>query len=218
MVQILPPVETFGEKIAKGLGLGISEGVTNATEHFIKKHQQQQLKNYFSELAAKHPGDRSYELLASVYGSPVPANEREGIVKSLLGSDPHRNEQQERLKMDSISSRYNQAINQIDSGIKNGLYRFGTPEYKEAIDMRHRLSKERDKILGFQKMQEEMSGETQDEIIGKDFDEVETPAKEKKIRFDAKNPKHRAVRDKVLKQAGGNREKAGKILSRKFDL
>lgn len=216
---ILPRQEGFGERLAKGVGEGLSKGLDTAATRLAEHHKQKKGAEYFSGLAKENPDNPTYQLLDKIYASPLGSNEKSNLVKQLIGShDPYRALQQERLSADSLSRRYNQAISEIDNGLKSGSFRFGTPEHKEAIEMRHRLAQERDQLMGFAKRQEPEIAEDED-VEEERFERHEAaPKKAKKERFDPRNPKHKARRDEVLRKTGGDKAKAGMVLSKEFDL
>jgi hypothetical protein len=214
MIQIIPEMpkrESFGEKLGRGVG----QGVTTLFQQLADVHQQKKSAEYFKNLAEAHPNDRKYQLLADAYNSPLPFEEKRNIAKTLMAGDAYRPEQQERLTKDSISARYGRAIGEIDNSLKNGLYRYGTPEYEQAIEFRKRLAKERDTLLGFAGTEEESLVEDEEIVQPK---KKQMPSSKRLPKFDINNPKHRSRRDSVLTKTQGDRKKAGLVLSKEFEL
>jgi len=218
MIQIIPEIpkrESFGEKLGRGIG----QGATTLFQQLAEAHQQKKAGEYFKNLAETHPNDQKYQLLAAAYQSPLPFEEKRNIAKALMAGDAYRSEQQERLTKDSISARYGRAIGEIDNSLKNGLYRYGTPEYEQAIELRKRLAKERNTLLGFAGTEDESLDENEDEgIIQPKKQPKKVVSSQKLPKFDVNNPKHRARRDAVLRKTQGNRKKAGLVLSKEFEL
>lgn len=213
MVQILPPAPpSFGERLAKGLGEGLSQGISEFAKTYQERKRQKQIGDYFTSLAKEHEGDPMFERLATAFSAPgLDVSEKGKLARTLLGGqDPFRQGQQTRLEKDAVLKRYNSRIREIDEELRSST----NFEEKEGLqDLRRALQQERDQMLNFPALEE--LGESSSEDMEEDEDEI---IPRRKIKFDPRNPKHKAIRDKVLNQARGDRKKAGEILSRKFAL
>jgi hypothetical protein len=222
MIQVIEPGYSFGSEMGKSLGEGIGRGANFAIQLGMQRAHQKKVNKYFSDLKEKHPGEKNYEVLADIAASPLSEGQKGNFLKSLLNVDPYRAEQQERLKKVAISQQYNNAIKELDSAIEKRIYPYGSDEHKQAVDLRHRLTQERDHLLGLGMMEpgsEESEGlEELEEEIPQKRNGSAVKKRPKRQKFDPANPKHKAQRDEVLKKTGGDKKKAGMVLSKEFDL
>jgi hypothetical protein len=202
---VLPEVPGFGNIVARGLGEGMSHGINQAIPLLLQGIEHKRGAEYFAKLRGEHPGERTYELLAEAAQAPTSLQEK--FLQAFTGQQPFYAAQQERLNKDSTLRRYNSRIREIDEELK-----FGTnfAQKEQLRELKQLLQAERDKLLDFKALKPPSDNEDADT-------QEEEEVKVKKVKFDSNNPKHRAVRDKVLKQTKGDRKKAGEILSRHFD-
>lgn len=215
MVFVLPAIPkqpSFKERLLGNLAEGVVGGVKNLLEGFSQGREQRQIADYFQGLQGKNPADPRYKMFAEVFSSPLSREEKMNMFKSMANmGDPYRQAQQQRLERDSLLHKYGSRIKEIDDAVKGGTYS-SYEEKEQLLGLKRSLQQERDQLLAFPSLEREESYEEAPE------EESVTPTRQRKIKFDPKNPKHVAVRDRLMKMHKGDRQKVGEILSRKFSL
>lgn len=263
MVQILPRIPTFGERIGAGLGAGLSEAFSKIPEYLTEKKKQEEefrkmakenealkrfgidltdisspqarsqaiglalqgktpeqmqkqeadllpkMRSFADQLEASNPQSPQHKLVADIYRSELPSDEKSSLVKTLTGIDPYKMEQQNRLQRDSLLKYYNQKIKETDNDIKNARY----SDRATLQDQKRTLQAERDRILDFKALVGDADEKEEEFETG-----VEEEEEEEKVKFNPKNPKHVAVFKKLDKQFKRDRQKVNKALAKAFKL
>jgi hypothetical protein len=176
-----------------------------------QKQTQDQMMSFADRLEARDP---KFKGVADIYRLDIPLDQKTKIVQSLMGTDVFREDQQRRLQMDSTLKRYNSRIKEIDEEIKNVRNPNSTGKDEINVLRRQRmdLRNERDQLLDFRALN---GFENEEE----DFDDVESEPEEEEegptVKFDANNPKHKAVAEKLFKKYK-DKEKVRQILRKNF--
>jgi hypothetical protein len=157
---------------------------------------QTAMKDIADKIEKENPNSSLHKMLADIYRSDMPLEQKERMIKSVTSSVPYRLEQQQRLQLDSILKRYNSRIKEIDAEIKNQRPNEEGKKQKEKLTkQRENLIKERDDLLNFQSLKEE-----------------------NKPVFDQENPEHVKRFEELDKEFAGDRVKVHEMLSKEFNL
>jgi hypothetical protein len=173
------------------------------------RETQRQLTNFADSLESRDP---KFKAVADIYRLDIPIDQKTKIVQSITGTDLYREDQQKRLKLDSILKRYDYRIKEIDDEIRNVINpnSSGRPEADELRKQRMALRNERDQLLDYKVLNGMEDNEEDFDEEGKD-NKGEGPT----VMFDASNPKHKAVAEKLYKKYG-DKEKVRTILRKNF--
>jgi len=204
MVQFLDlPPQSTGQRLMQGLGLA-SQSIPEMIGSFQNKKLSQ-------DILSLDPKNKMNQIVSKIIESGVPENQQQMLFKMLSSSDPFKQQQQERLALDSILNRYSKRIAEIDSAIKSGIGSY--EERKKMEQQRSALQAERDKLLGFSSIMDEEIPMDQ-EMNSQQVDSEKKSMKE----WDVNNPEHIARRDELLKKTKGNRKQAEQLLLKEFYL
>lgn len=155
--------------------------------------EQARLANVIEE---GNPNSSMHKLIAHIYRSSLPTEQKEKMIKNISGTFPFRAEQQERLNKDSVLKRYNARIKELDAEISKT--RIGNRQPLE--EQRKKLVRERDLLLDFDALRDneeefkaikEGQGKELDEetaqkfldLADGDFDRAEQMARDKGYKF-----------------------------------
>ena len=180
-------------------------------------------KDFADKLEASNPSNPLYKGLAQVYRSDLPSEEKTNIANKLIGLDPYKLQQQQRLKMDSIYKRYNNRIKEVREDLKSasdfavdemGKIDKTKPSPRRELEKQLRaLQDERDQLLNFASLQDIYLD--QDESP-KEFGEVEAKVEDEeegKPEFNPENPEHKAKAEQLYKKIKADAEKLGGYIS-----
>lgn len=159
-------------------------------QQILQRNTQNEQVRIAEQIEKGNPGSSMHKMLADIYRSTLPVEQKEKMIKSLSGSVPFRAEQQNRLQLDSVLKRYNSRIKEIDAAIKNARY----DERAPLENQKKALQDERDLLLNFQALNKEEIDQEQS-----DFDEIPNGNGKKLDKETAK---------KFLKLAGDDYDKA----------
>lgn len=209
MVQILEEAPSFSTQLARSLGGGISEGLSQATE----------LANKLAIQKAKsdRKDEKSLEKTKNMQTALGTINKMRGKIGS---AGP----------MKSFEAMWGGNVTRD----RAELAKLGTsliPIVAAGVPIKNKteFDKYSDVITNPNSRQAELEGALNaiEDIIGRSIGEEDIGAEEnasykipgkksEKALFDPKNPGHRSVRNKLMKQYNGDREMVSKKLSEKF--
>jgi len=173
----------------------VAQALQQKKAQIQNQNTQQEYSKIADDMEKSNPDSALHHIMANVYRSNIPVDQKVQLAKNLMSLDPYKIEQQQRLREDSTLKNFNSLIKEINDEIKNPLI----DSDREALltKRRDRLQEERNELLKFKSLTKEAEKEA-----------LET--------FDLKNPKHKIAMKKALKEAGGDKAKANEILSRKY--
>jgi len=232
MVQVLEAPKSFGGQLGESLGRGLGSGAGQLLAGYLqnKKEQKQneRASDYFGKLAQAHPDDTYYQQLNELFSSPLPMDQKAKFAQEIMRSsstDPFKQKQQQRLERDSLFRVYSQKIKEIDNLLKDPLAsrNLSEEEMAQLNPMRQALIAERDALMGLDgsTRAEESEFFPDEEEEEEELSAKEPPAPPKKVakpKFDRNNPAHIKRREEVIRKTKGDREKAGIVLSKEFEL
>jgi hypothetical protein len=112
MVQVIPqapPKHSRGKQFSEAVGKGLE-----AASAMMKENQTRQgMKDFANTLEANNPDSKQHKTLADLYRSDLPLEHISKIAQSLTGIDPFKQQQQDRLNIDSQAKLYNSAIKNL---------------------------------------------------------------------------------------------------------
>jgi hypothetical protein len=167
-----------------------------------EERTQNELLNFADKINQRYPNSPLHNTVADLYRTDLPLEEKTKLVNSLIGIDPFKRDQQERLRMDSVLRRYNSRIKELQDSIKNTRYNEREPLQQKLKD----LQDERDDLLDFKALNSYEDAAEEDA-----GEEDEDP----KVMFNPKNKNHRAKAEALFKKLK-DKEKVRKALSREF--
>jgi hypothetical protein len=169
-----------------------------------EKRTQNELLNFADKINERYPNSPLHNTVADLYRTDLPLEEKTKLVNSLIGIDPFKRDQQERLRMDSVLRRYNSRIKELQDSIKNARYNERAPLQQQLKD----LQDERDDPLDFKALN---GYENESEEAEEDTSEDEEP----KVKFNPSNKQHRSKAEALFRKLK-DKEKVRKALSREF--
>ncbi len=189
-----------------------SEAILGKTAGQVKEREADllpKMKSFADRLESENPNSPKHKLVADIYRSDLPSDEKSNLIKSMVGLDPFKVDQQNRLQMDSVLRRYKSRIKELDIEIKNLKFPNSADrdEMKRLKKQRDALSAERDELLDFRALNDIEEEE--------DFEEEEEPAK---LKFNPKNPEHVRKFKQLDKKFKGDRNKVNAALAKEFSL
>jgi len=189
---------------------------SKAEEQASKLAGEQKTQGELISFADRLEGrDPKFKGIADIYRLDIPLDQKTKIVQSITGSDVYREDQQKRLMLDSTLKKYSIKLKELDEQIKSIRYPTSRDkeEYTDLIKQRMALRNERDQILDFRSL----SGYEDEDELGKDEESISEDEEESgpTVKFDANNPKHKAVAEKLYKKYG-DKEKVREILRKNF--
>jgi hypothetical protein len=210
---------------AKRLGLDLS-GIRNPkarqqlfglaiqgkTEEQMKKKEADllpKMRTFADKLQESNPNSPMHKFVADVYRSDLPMDEKSNLVKNLVGVDPFKMEQQNRLQRDSLLKYYGQQIKEIDNDIKTAR----TDDKPALRDKKRQLQAQRDQLIDFKALQ---GDEDEEEESQEDLEEEKK--KKPKVKFNPKNKEHIAKFKQLDKKFKGDRQKVNAALAKEFSL
>lgn len=182
-------------------------------------------KDFADKLEASNPNNPLYKGLAQVYRSDLPSEEKTNIANKLIGLDPYKLQQQQRLRMDSIYKRYNNRIKEVREDLKTaknfavdemGKIDKTKPSPRRELEKQLRaLQDERDQLLEFASFQDIYLDQDKGDEGSEDFGEIEAEdeGEEKKPTFNPDNPEHKAKAEQLYKKIKAAAEKHGGYIS-----
>lgn len=170
-------------------------------------------KDFADKIEADNPGSPIHKMVADIYRSDLPTDDKSNLVKSITGLDPFKMDQQRRLQNDQYIKLYGQKIKEIDNELKTAkTYSKVKGEPSEADILKQQkkaLQAERDQILNYQIM----NGELSEEEIPEEEEDIEE--EEEKPKFDPSNKQHKAKAEQLYKTLK-DKEKVREALSKEF--
>lgn len=227
---ILPKVESSGSQLAKGLGAGLSGGLSAIVEQLVSKKRESKenealqrltgqdfsgmspdLKREFVKVftgARSQKEQEKYKMLETGLGTIQEMRgllESTGPMKALAGLFPGETQ----AKRSQFSQLGKSLIPLVSAGVSiRNQKEFD--EYKKVLtDPNAQQSKIEGALDGLENLLTRQIGEKEEE--------ASKPSKSEKLPvFDISNPSHKKARDAVLNKYGNDRERAAKELSKKF--
>ena len=139
------------------------------------------------------PDSPEVQIAARILSMNVPPEQKPALLKSMLGTAPYRAAQQKRLDIESARKIYGGKIKQAQEEIKS---------------LNPRSEKDRSRIT-YLREQIELWQDAQDTVTG---------TLQALPEWNPSNESHVAERNRILKEQGGDQEKAGKIMLKRFKL
>lgn len=217
MVQILPKVSSFGEQLGSRLGGGFEQGLSKGFEFGQKvkqeKTEQKGAIEFGKQMLEKYPDSPEHQMLGQIYTDPNLSMDRKSeMAKNLVGVDPYKFQQQQRLQQDMIRKAYDTRIKEEQNRL-NKAARF---KDKEAIEGNiTNLQFERDELLGIGK---DRPHAEKPEMKEEEEETEEFSKKRKKTKFDKKNKEHIAKYNQIKKKFAGDQKRINAELSKEFEL
>lgn len=181
--------------IGKGIGSFGEEFVAQKLKGKQKEKEKSEMNEFASNLEKNFPDSPMHKAVADLYRSDLPSDQKSQIIKSLVGIDPLKIDQQRRLQEKEMRTKYSQRIKEEQVALKEQT----NLEERRATGQRIRqLQNERDQALGFEF----------------DDEKLDSP----KVKFDPENPEHIKKFEQLDKKFKGDRKKVNEALAREFTL
>lgn len=170
------------------------------------KSRDKKIKNemmvFADQIESNNPNSASHKTISDIYRLDIPAKDKSEMVKSIMGVDPFKVEQQNRLRLDSVLKRYTNKLKEMDTEIKNIRYPAtkDKEKYNELLEKRKKLVEEKDELLGFEALNIPNSEENLQEQL---------------IEFDSNNKEHQAIA-KILFEKLKDKDLVRQELRKKF--
>jgi hypothetical protein len=203
MVQILERPKSERERFMESF----TQAAPQIGNIFGGIQKSRRLEELAKKFESRDPGNKQNQAFADIIRSGLAEKEQTELIKALKGSDPFKQQQQERLALDSVLNRYSKRIKEIDESLKQGMYK--TLEDKSILEQqRSKLQAERDELLGFKSI----TGE-EDDLT----EEKPSKKSKRKTKFNPKNIEHKAKAQQLFSKFG-DKEKVREALAKEFDF
>lgn len=225
----------IGQSLGAGLGQGIAHGAEFGMKLGLQKQESNEMKKFADQISKENPDNPRYQMLSKIYGMNLPAETKNFLIKSMVGSDPWDMSRKFYLNRKDLVDGYDREIKNYSSLLKSGSF-----DQKQAEMFQSKiqdLMKEREQHLamydaqfksqlGFspaenfaEKVTKSSEGTSQTKVPEFKQPEIkEETSSKKRVAFDRKNPEHVARRNEVLKKTGGDEGKAEQVLLKEFTL
>lgn len=199
MIQTFEDEPSFAQQISRGAGKHTAtfagQFAESAIDYQNKGKEKNEMSKFADNLEKNFPDSPMHKSVADLYRSNLPNDQKSQIIKSLVGVDPLKMDQQRRLQEQEMRTKYSQRIKEEQAALKD---QYNPEERKQTGARIRQLQNERDQILGFEF----------------DDEELEQP----KMKFDPKNPEHIKKFEQLDKKFKGDRKKVNEALAREFTL
>lgn len=196
MTQVLPQISAENRPV-------VEQALKQRHQQLVTAQTQQEMVKIADQIETQFPGSGPHKMIADVYRSNIPVDQKEKLIKGISTTTPFKFEQQARLKQDSIIRNYNSLIKEVDTELNN-IIGSGDPDRIDFLNKRKvRLQKERDSVLGFEALRE--PEEEINEQTGKPI-------------FDRNVPKHKKRFNELDKKFKGNQKKINAAMAKEFSI
>jgi len=189
-----------GKNREEAFKLGL-QGKTSKQIESKEAETQAKMKDFADQIEMNNPGSQIHKMVADIYRSSLPVDEKSSLVKNIAGIDPYKFQQQLRLRRDSLLKYYKDQIVEFQKELQNKrpYDHEGITEIQNKINA---VRAERDGIMreiaeegGYAHSPEETKGEIEEEA-----EEEVKPVEKLKPKFDQKNPEHKAKATQLAKK------------------
>lgn len=233
-IQVLPRVPTFLEQLTPYISEFFGQVAGGVRQHYLEKNDRKILEEIVN------PELSPMERIALYLKLSKPRQEAvvEGLRAWSQGEEfGYRKDREKRIKNAGIMDAYDKRLSQINADLKDpemkrderrNLHKLKEDLTKEQAVNRTLLRGGKQPKFKHLEMQpdEEASAEapTQDQAQNAPMDNAQAPAQQQmtqapqqKQKWDPNNPQHIFIRDAILKQFGGDKNRANQALAQEFE-
>jgi hypothetical protein len=204
MLQMFPDATSFGTEFARSLGSGLGRGMSKEADFARQMALEERRASLRHKADETEKFSNGMEILQKM--RQIASKKNIGRGSSILGFFPGETAR-DRSEFAQLGKSL---IPIVAAGVPIRNQR-EFDEYKKVItDPSSSLSDIEGAISG-------LEGIFQLKLGGKSSKNEEKKEKSNKIKFNLKNPEHKAKRDQLLKKYGGDREKVQAALQREFE-
>lgn len=203
MINVLPESPNFGTQFARSLGSGLGQGLSKGADFAMQMALEKQKAHFKQKEDKKNLGTTFGTILEELKGLKENVGPLNVKAISPWSETSGKRSQINNLRL-SLEGLFRDLT--LKGQFPKAIYERILKELPQASDTE---SQYMNKIEGIEKILNAHFGEQ------KSVEKSE--GKSKKVKFNLKNPEHKAKRDQLLKKFGDDREKVSEALLREFE-